>query len=172
MLRKWDWEKLVEDDRQTLDTDWCTLRDTPGVAEDVPVESRTPVLDCGFTCWNSSSTLTTTRCAVLFRRLLGVPMVSSEFVAYRDAFLFALSVHRDGDVARYDLSPEQFQAAFTFFWWRTSHTIARDSLRVRRPRQGGRRVQRRPLLWTLTSPLKESVQATRLASLRSPTSMQ
>ena len=34
-----------------------------------------------------------TQCAVLFRRLLGVPMVSSEFVTYRDAFLFALSVH-------------------------------------------------------------------------------
>ena len=78
-----------------------------GLAEDVPVESRTPVLDRGFTCWNFSLTLTTTRCAVLFRRLLGVPMVSSEFVTYRDAFLFALSVHWDVDIAKYDLTPEQ-----------------------------------------------------------------
>ena len=112
--QEWEWEKLVADDKQTLDTAWCMLLDTPGLAEDVPVESRTPVLDCGFTCWNSSLTLTTTRCAVLFRRLLGVPMVSSEFVTYRDAFLFALSVHWDVDVAKYDLTPEQSQAAFAF----------------------------------------------------------
>ena len=98
---------MVADDKQTLDTAWCMLLDTPGLAEDVPVESRTPVLDCGFTCWNSSLTLTTTRCAVLFGRLLGVPMVSSEFVTYRDAFLFALSVHWDVDIAKYDLTPEQ-----------------------------------------------------------------
>ena len=111
---EWDWEKLVVDDKQTLDTAWCTLLDTPGLAEDVPVKSRTPVLDCGFTCWNSSSTLTTTHCAVLFRRLLGVPMVSSVFVTYREAFLFAFSVRWDVDVTRYDLSPEQSQAAFAF----------------------------------------------------------
>ena len=88
------------------------LLDTPGLAEDVPVESRTRVLDCGFTCWNSLLTVTTTRCAVLFRRLLGMPMGSSEFVTYRDAFLFALSVHWDVDVAKYDLTPEQSQAVF------------------------------------------------------------
>ena len=41
--------------------------------------------------------------AVLFRRLLGVSMVSSLFVTYRDAFVFALSVHWDVDVARSSL---------------------------------------------------------------------
>ena len=108
----WDWEKLVADDLSRLDSAWCMLLDTPGLAEEVPLESRTAVLDCGFTCWTTSTTLTTTRCAVLFRRLLGVSMLSSAVVTYRDAFLFALSVHWDVDVARYDLSPEQSQAAF------------------------------------------------------------
>ena len=82
------------------------LLDTPSLAEEVLVESRTAVLDSGFTCWTTSMTLTTTRCAVLFGRLLGVSMVNSAFVTYRDAFLFSLSVHWDVDVARYDLSPK------------------------------------------------------------------
>ena len=111
-LRDWEWEKLVADNLSTLDSAWCMLLDTPGLAEEVHVESRSAVLVCGFTCRSTSATLTTTRCAVLFRRLLGVSMVSSAFVTYRDAFLFALSVHWDVDVARYDLSPEQSQAAF------------------------------------------------------------
>ena len=50
--------------------------------------------------------LTTTRCAVLFKRLQGISMVSSAFVTYRGAFLFALSVHRDVGVAKYNFSPE------------------------------------------------------------------
>ena len=47
--RDWDWEKLVADDLSTLDSVWCMLLDTAGLAEEVPVESRTAVLDCGFT---------------------------------------------------------------------------------------------------------------------------
>ena len=50
----------VADDLSTLDSAWCMLLDTPGLAEEVPVESRTAVLDCGFTCWTTSTTLTTT----------------------------------------------------------------------------------------------------------------
>ena len=69
--RDWEWEKLVADDISVLDSAWCMLLDTPGLAEEVPLESRTAVLDCGFSCWTTSTTLTTTRCAVLFRRLLG-----------------------------------------------------------------------------------------------------
>ena len=92
------------------DKAWYTLFNTPGLVDNVPVESRNVVLECGFTCWNASATLSTTRCAVLFRRLLEVSMVSSSFVTYRDAFLFTLSLHWDVDVARYDLSPEQPQA--------------------------------------------------------------
>ena len=45
---------------------------------------------------------------------LGVPMVSSSFTFYRDAFLFALAVRWDIDVERFDLVIEQFTAAFGF----------------------------------------------------------
>ena len=90
-----------------------TLLDTPGLAEGVRVESRNVVLNCEFTYRNASAILNTTRCAILFRRLLEVSMVSLPFLTYRDAFLFALSMHWDVDVARYSLSPEQSQAAFT-----------------------------------------------------------
>ena len=97
----------MAEDGAVLDKAWCTVLDTPGLAEDVPVESRNVVLDCGFTSSNVFSTRNTTRCAVLFRRVLGVSMVSSSFVTCRDAFLFALFVHWDVDMATYDLSLEQ-----------------------------------------------------------------
>ena len=64
------------------------LLDTPGLAEEVPLESHTAVLDCGFTRWTISTTLTTKPCAVLLRRLLGVSMVSSAFVTYKDSIPF------------------------------------------------------------------------------------
>ena len=41
-------------------------------------------------------------------------MVSSSFTFYRDAFLFALAVRWDIDVARFDLGIEQSTAAFGF----------------------------------------------------------
>ena len=109
---------------------------------------------------------------MLFRRLLGVPMVSAEFVTYRDAFLFALSVHWDVDVAKYDLTPEQSQAAFAFVDLLAADlTYGRAGLTSgRRPRRGGRQLQRRGILRTPTTPPKENVPATRMASLRSPTS--
>ena len=122
--RDWDWEKLVTDDVLLLDSAWCMLLDTPGLAEQVPLESRTTVLDCGYTWWTTSNTLTTTRCAVLFRRLLGVPIVRLQFLTYRDAFLFALAVHWDVDVARYDLflSSRGRPTHRWTSWQPTSHT--------------------------------------------------
>ena len=62
--------------------------------------------------WTSSSTRTVTRCVVFFHKLLGVPLISSEFPKYLDALLFALAVHSDVDVAKYDPSLEQSQATF------------------------------------------------------------
>ena len=110
----WDWAKLLAEDTAVLDATWCTLLNMPELSAEVPVESRATVLDVGFRFWTMSATLTTTRCTLLFRNLVGLPRVSSEFLKYRDSFLFALAVHWDVDVMRYDLSPEQSQAAFGF----------------------------------------------------------
>ena len=79
----------------------------------------------GFRFWTMSATLTTTRCTLLFRNLVGFPLVSSEFLKYRDSFLFALAVHWGVNVLRYDLSPEQSQAAFSFVDYPSN--VARNS---------------------------------------------
>ena len=110
----WDWAKLLAEDTAVLDATWCTLLNMPELSAEVPVESRATFVDVGFRFWTMSATLTTTRCALLFRNLVGFPLVSSEFLKYRGSFLFALAVHWDVDVLRYDLSPEQSQAAFGF----------------------------------------------------------
>ena len=64
--------------------------------------------------WINSSHSTTTRGAVLFKQMLNVHMVSSTFQYYRDCFLFALSVSWDVDVQRFDLTPDQSQAALAY----------------------------------------------------------
>ena len=78
------------------------------------MESRRAILDCSYTFWTQSEHLNTTQCAVLFNRQLGVPMVSSSFTFYRNAFLFALAVRWDIDVARFNLLIEQPTTAFGF----------------------------------------------------------
>ena len=109
----WDWEKLLADDPKIMDTVWSFIS-MAQLAHNVPVESRQAVLDCEFTFWTQSEPLNTTRCAVLFNRSPGVPIVSSSFTYYRDVFLFALAVRWNVNVARFDLVPEQSQVAFAF----------------------------------------------------------
>ena len=84
------------------------------LADEIPVESRQAILDCGYTFWTQWDQLNTTRCAVLFDKQLGVPRVSFSFTFYRNAFLFALAVRWDIDVACFDLIMEQSIAAFGF----------------------------------------------------------
>ena len=105
--RNWEWEKLVGEHGAVLNTPRCMLLDATGLAEDLLVQSRNVILHCWFTYWNASATHNTTRCAVRFRRRLGVSTVSSSFVRYKLAFLLARSVRWDVDVAWYDLSLEE-----------------------------------------------------------------
>ena len=120
-----DWAKLLAEDTSVVDATWCTLLNMPELSADVPVEGRAAVLDVGFRFRTMSATLTTTRCALLFRNLVGFPLVSSEDLKYRDSFPFALAVQWGVDVLRYDLSPEQSQAAFGFVNYLSN--VARDS---------------------------------------------
>ena len=99
---------------ELLDIAWATLFKSPEKAEEIPEEHRVGVLTTGYNLWVTSNHLTTTRGAVLFKHLLNVNMVSSSFQYYRDCFLFALSVAWDVDVQRFDLAPEQSQAAFSY----------------------------------------------------------
>ena len=68
------------------------------------------------TAATQSEQLSMTRCAVLFNRQLGVPMVSSSFTFYRDVFLFALAVRWGIDVAL-----------------RSRHRAVHNHVRIRRP---------------------------------------
>ena len=97
-----------------LDQGWSHLLKHPDKSEDIPEEHRSNVLTAGYNVWINSSHLTTTRGAVLFKQMLNVLMVSSTFQYYKDCFLFALSVSWDVDVQRFDLTPDQSQAAFAY----------------------------------------------------------
>ena len=110
----WEWEQLIARDRHVLDGAWSTFLALLQFADDVPVDSRNAVRDCGCAFWQHSEGLNTTRCAVLFESELGVPIVNSSFTYYRDVLPFALAVHWDIDVPRLDLVPHQAQAAFSF----------------------------------------------------------
>ena len=54
------------------------------------------------------------QCSKLIRSLLGVPIVNSRFEYYRNAFLYTALLRWGVKVARFDLTPEQSQAAFAF----------------------------------------------------------
>ena len=111
---EWSWEQLLAENLELLDKAWATLFKSPEKAEEIPEEHRVGMLTTGYNLWVTSNHLTTTRGAVLFKHLLNVNMVSSSFEYYRDCFLFALSVAWDVDVQRFDLAPEQSQAAFSY----------------------------------------------------------
>ena len=110
----WSWEQLLAQNIELLDKAWATLLNSPEKAEEIPEEHRGSVLTVGYNLWVTSNHLTTTRGAVLFKQLLNVNMVSNSFQYYRDCFLFALSMAWDVDVQRFDLAPEQSQAAFSY----------------------------------------------------------
>ena len=44
----WEWEKLIAEDRHGMDRAWLTFLASPQFANDVPVEGRNVVLDCGY----------------------------------------------------------------------------------------------------------------------------
>ena len=111
---EWSWEQLLAENVELLDKAWATLLKSPEKAEEIPQEHRVSVLTTGYNLWVTPNHLTTTRGTVLFKQLLNVNMVSSSFQYYRDCFLFALSVAWDVDVQRFDLAPEQSQAAFSY----------------------------------------------------------
>ena len=81
----------MAEDPKIMDSAWSTFLSCAHLADEIPVESRQAILDCGYTFWTQLDQLNTTRCAVLFNKQLGVPMVSSFFTFYRDAFLFAMA---------------------------------------------------------------------------------
>ena len=110
----WSWEHLLAENPKLMDEACSLLLRKPEKAEEVPEEDRPNVLMAGYGAWAASKHMTTTRGAVLFKQLLNMHMVCSAFQHYRDCFLFALSVSWDVDVQRFDLMPDQSQAAFAY----------------------------------------------------------
>jgi len=132
----WGWEHLLAENLDLLDQGWSHLLKHPDKAEDIPEEHRSNVLTAGYNVWINSSHLTTRRGTVLFKQMLNVHMVSSTFQYYRDCFLFALRVSWDVDVRRFDLTPDQSQAAFAYV------DIMRQAQRVSPLRDGSWRGKR------------------------------
>ena len=105
---------MLANEPKVMDAAWSTFIAMAHLTDEVPIKSRRGVLHCGFTFLVQSESLNTTKCAVLFNKNLGLPIISSSFTYYCGVFLFAVAVQWDVNVARFDLVSEQSQAAFAF----------------------------------------------------------
>ena len=83
---------------------WCAILEQPTLLEEVPLESAQAVLDVGYLHGSSFEGLGTSRCSILFRSLLGVPIVNSSFIFYRIAFLHAALLRCGVEVTRFNLT--------------------------------------------------------------------
>ena len=108
----WSWEKLRAQDENVLDWAWCSLMGEHWRAAEVPTESRHGVLDAGVRFWTKTARLNTSKLALLFNRTLNVCLVCKNFMAYRDAFLFGLSLAWGIEVPDLELAQPQSEAAF------------------------------------------------------------
>ena len=70
----------------------CKVLANLATVGEVPEDQRYALLDVGSVHEVTLGQLATSSCIVLFRQLLGVPLVNSRFAYYSDAFLFAISV--------------------------------------------------------------------------------
>ena len=109
--KDWSWEKLIAESNDLVDAAWSHLAAHPNPAE-VPVEHRSVILLSGTAAWTSSTRVHTTSLSRIFFEQLGVAMVNSLLVYYRDAFLFAMMLIWGLEVQSFDLSSQRSTASF------------------------------------------------------------
>ena len=104
---------MVED-AECRDGAWRAMPEQPVLTKEVPLDTAQVLPDIGYLHWTSSQRLSTCRCSMLFRSPLGGPIVNSSFTYYKNASRYAAFVQWGVEVTRFDLMPQQSQAAFAF----------------------------------------------------------
>ena len=87
------WERLLAHDESVLDAAWAKLMQQHWRATEVPLERRGTVLDVGMNSYVRRARLNTSKLGVIFNPGLGVCLVSKNFLAYRDAFVYGWGSH-------------------------------------------------------------------------------
>ena len=78
----------MAEDADWRDGAWCAMLEQPLLTAEVPLDIAQAVLDMGYLHWTSSRRLSTSRCSLLFRSPLGVPIVNSSLTYYRNLFVY------------------------------------------------------------------------------------
>ena len=110
--KDWSWEKLIAESGDLVDAAWAHLVAHPTLAAEIPVVHRSTVLLSGTAAWTTSTRVNTTSLFRIFFEQLGVTMVNSSFVYYRDAFLFGMMLPWGLEIQSFDLSQAQSAASF------------------------------------------------------------